>query len=1050
MLLSNAAIKNRTTVLVGMLLIVVAGATSYKTLPREAAPDVKRPVILVTTTYEGVSPEDIETSVTMKIEEELTGLDGVKEIRSSSAEGVSTITVEFLPEVEESKAKLDVKDKVDLARGELPDGAEDPVVTEINIAEFPIMLINISGDISPVRLKAIADRLSDEIKTRVKGVLEVNISGDLEREIRIEIDPDRVAAYGLTVKELYSLIENENVNVSAGGLETAGTRFNVRVPAEFVKPEDIQRLQLGVRDGWPIYLADVAAIRDTFKDPTSFSRLDGRGSLTVSVQKRIGENIVDIADAVGRIVRQFQARSPKGVEFKITLDQSDDIRMMISDLENNIFTGLVLVMGVLVLFMGWRTSMIVALAIPMSMLMSFAVIQLLGYTLNMIVLFSLILALGMLVDNAIVIVENIYRHMQMGCGRREAAMKGTGEVAWPVITSTATTLAAFTPLMFWPGIMGDFMKYLPITLIITLSSSLFVAMVISPTVCSLLAGGRIKKRSKDTRHPFVEAYRRVLGFALRHRPATLATAVGVLASVVVSYVFLGRGVELFPEFDPKRAIINIRCPQGTNIHETDRLARIVERRVEPYRDDLKHLITTVGSAGGKSAIFGGGSSGAHVANLTLLFWDFKDRRRPSLDVVKEVRRDLSDIPGVEIKVETEEAGPPTGEPVTVRIIGEEFKELQRISEQARRMIADVPGLVDLRSDYEASRPELPLRVERDRVIQAYVSTFAVGQFLKAWVFGRTVGTYRQFNDEYDITIRLPQGQRENIEDLLRLCMPNVHGEAVPLSSLGTFDYAGGYGTISRVDQKRVVTLTAGVEGRLGEKVLKDVQKRLAVLALPVGYEIQFAGEKEHQEEAIAFLLKAFFIALLAIVIILVMQFNTLSAPLIIMTTVILSLIGVLSGLLICRMPFGVVMTGIGVISLAGVVVNNAIVLLDYTRKLQRRGMELVAAAVQAGAIRLRPVLLTAVTTILGLVPMATGKSFDIHTLEFSLRSESSQFWSSMAVAVIFGLAFATMLTLVVVPVLYVSLYRLASRFGMGGLDLPGAEAAEVAVGSQDH
>ncbi|MDP6043986.1 MAG: efflux RND transporter permease subunit [Phycisphaerae bacterium] len=1051
MILSNAAIKNRTTVMVLMFLIVIAGVYCYASLPREAEPDIKIPNILITTAYRGVSPEDIETSVTMKIEEQLTGLNGVKEIRSSSAEGMSTIIVEFIPEVDEKDAKRDVKDKVDLARKELPTNNidfDDPVITEINLAEFPIMMINVSGELSPVRLKFIAERLEEEIESNVPGILDVTITGDLEREIRIEMDPDRVAAYNLSLTELSSLLQSENVNISAGGLETPGTKFNVRIPAQFVRPEEVQYLQVGVRDGRPIYLTDVAKVRDTFKDRGTYSRLNGSASLTVSVQKRIGANIISITDGVKKILEEFRKLSPNGVEFKVTLDKSDEIRSSVSDLENNLFSALVLVAGVLMVFMGIRTSSIVALAIPLSMLLSFAVIMAMGYTLNMVILFGLILALGMLVDNAIVIVENIYRHKQMGRGRIEAAMKGAGEVAWPVISSTATTLAAFSPILFWPGLIGDFMKYLPITLIITLSCSLFVALVISPTICSLMSGGKVRKIDRDKHHPFIGAYRAILGWTLRHRAITLTGAVLVLVSIMVSYARFGRGIELFPDIDPRRALINIRCPQGTSIHETNRLARIVEDRIKPFASDLKHVITTIGSSGGAMAAFGA-SGGPHTGNITLVFHNFETRPRPSAIAIAEMRKRLTDIPGAEIKLEKEAAGPTTGDPVSVRIIGQSFKQLQTLSRKARKIIEDTPGLVNLRSDYEAARPELPFIPDRLRIREANISTNAIGLYLKAGVFGQEVGKYRQFNDEYDITLRMPQKNRTEVQDLLAMHAPNALGEPVPLSSLGRFDYAGGFGTISRVNQKHAITLSGGVEGRLEDEVMKDVRKRLDALKLDLGYEIKYAGKQEDQEEAQTFLGKAFVVALLLIVIILLMQFNTLSAPLIIMTTVILSLIGVLTGLLIFGMPFGIIMTGIGVISLAGVVVNNAIVLLDYTRQLQKRGMELIEAAIQAGATRLRPVLLTAGTTILGLIPMATGVSFDIHTLTISTKSESSQWWSSMAIAVIFGLGVATVLTLVVVPVLYVSLYRLASRFGLGGLHHPGEEVSKTVLELED-
>ncbi len=1032
MILSDTAIRNRTTVGVLIILIAVFGTYSYVTLPRESFPDVPIPYVLVTTSYEGVSPEDIESSVTIKIEKELAGLKGVKEISSASAEGLSTVVIEFLPDVNIDDAMQYVRDKVDLAKGELPDDAEEPTLIEINVADFPILLVNLSGDISPVRLKVVADDLEEVIET-IPGVLNCDVLGALEREIRLEVDQDKLSVYGLSIPEIMNLIPAENVNISAGGLETPGTKFNVRVPAEFVEPDEVDELVIAVRDGRPIYLTDVAEVRDTFKDRTGLSRLDGAETITLAVQKRLGENIIFIAEAVKMVLKEAERRVPAGVRFDITLDQSKDIHMMVSDLENNLLSGLILVTAVLLLALGWRPALIVAFAIPMSMLLSVTILQARGYTLNMVVLFALIMALGMLVDNAIVIVENIYRHFQLSGKRVQAAMTGTSEVAWPVITSTATTVVAFTPLIFWPGLMGGFMKWLPITLIVTLISSLFVAMIISPTMSSAFVS--VRERTGRRESWIVRGYRGLLETALQHRFTTLSLVVLLLVGLGTLYAKKGHGVELFPDFDPYRGSVNIRFPQGTNIYETDRLARLVEQRLAPYATDLEHVITNVGSGGGGGPL-GGGGVGSHLADITLTFHEFELRPRPSAAAIAEIRRALTDLAGAEIRVEKQEEGPPTGAAVTVRFIGEDFRKLEDLSEQAKQLIANVPGLVNLRSDHEAARPELAFRVDRHRAMLLGVNTAIVGNFLKTAVFGTKVSTYRQFNDEYDITVRLPVSQREDIDDLFRLHVPNAQGQAIPLSSLGEFEYTGGFGTIRRIDQKRVVTLTADAEGRLSTDVLADVQQRLQQIALSPGYQIRYAGEKEEQDEAQAFLSKAFVIALFLIVLILVAQFNTLTVPLIIMTTVVLSLIGVLAGLLICRMPFGIIMTGVGVISLAGVVVNNAIVLLDYTRLLQRRGLDLIAATVQAGVTRLRPVLLTAITTILGLIPMAVGISYDFHKMAWVTKSESSQWWSSMAIAVIFGLAFATLLTLVVLPTLYVTLSRVTQRLGLRGGDSP--------------
>jgi multidrug efflux pump len=1035
-IISDFSIKNRTAVMVLMALIAAVGAYSYSTLPREAFPDVAVPYVMVSTIRDGVSPADMESSVTMKIEKKLTGISGVKEIRSSSAEGMSLIMIEFLPDVKTDDAVQKVRDKVSQARADLPDDVKEPIVNEISFSDIPIMTVSISGPMSPVSMKLLADDLKDLIEV-VPGVMSCTVTGALEREIRLEIDQDRVISYGLTIPELLALIPSENVNVSAGGLETQGTKFNVRMNAEFTNPEEVDRLLLATRNGMPIFLKDVATITDTFKDRDSLSRVNGRDSITLSIQKRTGGdgNIIEITDNIRAILSQAANRVPEGVKFDITRDSSAEIRRMVADLENHILSGIVLVLVVLLVFLGWRASLIVALAIPMSLLMSFTILQMMGYTLNMVVLFSLIMVLGMLVDDAIVIVENVWRHMQMGYGRFDAAMKGTSEVAWPVITSTATKVAAFAPMMFWPGMMGSFMKYLPITLVVTLSSSLFVALVINPTICAI-AGGHVARRQKE---PFLlRYYRRLIQLVVTYRSASLVMTVTLLVAMVMLYIQFGlaKGVEFFPEGDPKTAVINIRSPQGTNIHESDRLAKLIEKKVKIYAGYMDNYVSNVGSAGGDG--MSGSTGGSHIATETLSFLDYDIRKTPSAEILNKLRQDVANIPGAEITVEKENDGPQTGAAVTVRIMGKDFKELQAISQQARELITNVPNLVNLRSDYEAAKPELAFQVDRQTAILYGVSTATIGNFLRTAIFGQKVSTYRQLNDEYDITIRLPLAQRVAIDDILRLQVPNNTGKAVPLSSLGRFAYVGGMGTINRINQNRVVTLTADNEGRQADMVLKDVQDRLSKLTqnLPEGYRIGYAGEKQEQDDASAFLFKAFIVALLLIWLVLVAEFNTLSVPMIIMSTVALSLIGVLVGLLVSGMPFCVIMTGVGVISLTGVVVANGIVLLDFIRKLQRRGMDVIQAAVQASTTRLRPVFLTAITAILGLLPMATGVSFDFHQMSWATRSESSQTWASMAIAVIYGLSFATVLTLLIVPALYVTVYRLLEKFGLGGIKQP--------------
>ena len=1037
MIISNAAIKNRTTVFVLIFVIVVAGGYSYIALPRESEPDVPIPFVIVSTTYEGISPEDVETAVTMKIEKELQGLKGYEEIVSSSAEGLSVIRIEFRPEIDIDDALQRVRDKVDLARRELPQDIEEPTIREINISDFPILVVNLSGPVSLVHLKEIAEDLEDVIES-LPGVLDVDISGGLEREIRLEFDPYRLVAYKVSIPELVNLIPSENVNISSGNVESETAKFSLRVPGEFVRPDEVDHLLLTVRDGVPIYLSDVAKVRDTFKDREGRSRINGKKCVTLAVQKRTGANIIEVVDTVKGIMAQAESLLPSGVTYDFTLDDSKDIRRMVTELENSILSGLILVVAVLFLSLGWRTSVIVAVAIPLSMLISFAILLALDMTLNIVVLFSLTLSLGMLVDNAIVITENVYRHHQEGKPIMQAGMDGVAEVAWPVITSTATTVAAFAPMIFWPGITGEFMKFLPITVIVTLSASLFVALVITPTLSTALIRLKNGATSAATEGAFMRRYRSLLEMALSHRPTTLLLAVMVLAGMGVGYTRFGHGVEFFPDVEPQRAYIQLKGAQGTALPKSDEWTRKVEALLAKYHGppekdgDLRNYVASVGGGGTGGKSMAVSSGGTHRSRINLDFHDYRDRFRSSSTALAEIRSKLPPLTGVEVRVQKSKHGPPRGEPVTVEIAGRDFKILTRLSDEVQRRIADVPGLVDLREDYERAKPELQFVVDRQRAMLLNVNTQVIGQFLKTSFWGRKVSTYRQYEDEYDITVRLPPSDRRRIDDLNSLHVPNLDGEPVPLTSLGKFVYTGGRGTIERIDQKRVITVLADAEGRLGGDVLADAQQRLSTLDLPPGYTINYAGESEKQDEARVFLQKAFAAALMLITLILVAQFNSLRIPVIVMTTVVLSLIGVLLGLLVFRMPFGIIMTGVGVISLAGVVVNNAIVLLDYTRQLQDRGMTLMQASVQAGMTRLRPVLLTAVTTVLGLIPMAAGISFNFRELEWEWGSESAQWWGSMAIAVIFGLTIATILTLVVVPTLYCLLHQRRERLATSG------------------
>ncbi|MFO7765508.1 MAG: efflux RND transporter permease subunit [Pelovirga sp.] len=1026
MLITDAAVDRRSTVFSLMLIILIAGIFSYVILPRESAPDVTVPYVLVVTPYEGVAPVDIESLITHPIERKLKGLKDVEKIRSVSAEGSSMIIIEFIPDVDIELALQWVRDKVDQAKGDLPTNLEnDPMIQEINLSEFPILMLSVSGNADETVLKKVGEDLQDWVQT-IPGVLDVVLSGGRERQIRVEFDPDRMFAYQISLAEVIRAVQRENVNIPGGSIEIGESKYLLRIPGEFTGPHEIDNLVLTQREGRIIYFKDVADVVDAFEDRSSYSRLNGKQGVTLAIKKRAGANIIDVADRVFALLEEATAMLPPGVELAVTFNQSDDIRKMVRDLENNIITGLILVVSVLFLFLGVRNSFFVALAIPFTMLIAFSVLYLLDITLNMVVLFSLILALGMLVDNAIVIVENIYRHMQGGTSGIKAAKVAVSEVGWPVISSTVTTLCAFFPLLFWPGIMGEFMMFLPTTLIITLLASLFVALVINPTVCAHMITVHPERRTVDKKPPFIlKVYAWSLEYALSHRFLVTVSALASLVGITALYVTFDHGVELFPATEPNRAFIEIEAPVGTNLDTTDLLAQAVEA-IALAEPDIRFVITDVGTT--DSADGGGGSVLSHLSKVSLEFIDRHDRKEDATDVLDRIRRALDPVPGAHFTVERQKEGPPTGPPVNIEISGEDIDILENLVAEIRDRIESVTGLVDLQDDLARAQPEIRIIVDRERASLSQLSTADISEMAKAAISGTKLGVFREGEDEYDIVARFPATRRQHLADIENLLIPAESGMPIPLSAVARVETGVGFGSIRHLDLKRVATLSADTYGRNSNDVLLEIQERLADLTLPGGYQITYSGEQEEQKKATAFLAKAFIGAVLLIMLILVTQFNSVLQALIVMTTVVLSLTGVFLSLLVTAKPFGIIMTGIGAISLAGVVVNNAIVLIDYTNQLVRSGMDVGSAIMRAGVVRFRPVLLTAATTILGLLPMALGISFDFHTFGWEIGGESSEWWGPMAVAVIFGLAFATLLTLIVVPVLYSLTDSLRKRF----------------------
>lgn len=1037
MKITAGAIRRYPMIFAFMAIITVVGYDSYVSLPRESSPDVKIPFVMVMAPYAGTAPTDMENLVTRKLERELKGLPDLREMTSSSSYGISQIVLEFTSDVVMSDALQRVRDRVDIAKPELPqDTREDLMIVEISSSDWPIMLINLAGDYDLTTLKKTGEDLQ-ELLEQIPGILSVDLVGGIENEVQVLVDPERLDFYGLGLVDVEDAIALQNLTIPGGKLSLGQYDYQVRVPGEVSNVAEILDFVVNVGAPTPVYIRDVAEVRFGIKDRETISRVNGRDAVTLHVKKRAGENIIHIADEVRAVIAQQTPAFPRGTEVSILGDQSAEIRDLLHDLENNIISGLILVVAVLFLFLGLTNSLFVGVAIPFSMLIAFAVLRALGITLNMVVLFSLILALGMLVDNAIVIVENTYRHRGQGKDAATSARDGAAQVSGAVVASTLTTLCAFSPLVFWPGIMGEFMKYLPITLIITLSASLLVALVFNPVLCSRFlreprpGGG--STRLGDLLLGFgLRTYEPTLHWSLRHRWPTLGGVVLLYIAVNILFVCCNHGVELFPTVDPNVAQVVIEAPSGTRVELTDNYARQVEAQVAEI-GDLVAYTTAVGVA---AEDFGGDSAPSHQALVQFEFVDRIDRARSSYDALDDLRGRLAAFTGAAITVEQREEGPPTGKPVNIEIKGDDFELLGELAGEIRQRIAGLPGLINIQDNYDRDLPEVVLRMDVERAARYGLRTWDVAGTVRTALHGNQIAKYRVGEDEYDIVVRYQQPFRQKLEDL-RTATVFYEGNAIPIAAFADLEYRTALAAVRRIDGVRTVTVSAEVApGYNGNALLRQIKSTLQARALPAGYRLAYTGESRYQEEAEDFLTDAFAVAVMLILVVLISQFGSVTQPLIIIVSVLLSLIGVFMGLLVTGMPFGIIMTGVGVISLAGIVVNNAIVLMTYINQLRERGLDLEAAIIRAGMTRFRPVVLTAVTTILGLIPLTTGFTLDFARLlkgdwgrVFVISGESSQWWGPMGVAVIWGLAVATFLTLIVVPVMYLTLERMKATVG---------------------
>jgi multidrug efflux pump len=1064
--ITRFAIRHHMAVLLLCVGILVIGSFVYMTMPRESFPDVEFPFVIITTVLDGANPTDIEESVTIPIETELDGIEGMKEMRSSSMDSMSMISIEFLPGVDTEVALSRVRSRVDQAKPDMSPDAEEPVVEEFTLTSTPVLIYELvgGGNVARSELDELAEKIEDDLRL-IPEVLDVDVFGGREDEIVIEVDPQRTHFYALSLQQVQSILQGTNRNVSAGTINLETKRVVMRVPGEFENPAEIMNLVIGFTgSGTPVYLHDVGTARYDFDEETSRARIydfsagDGENSvnqyvephmsISLQIMKRSGANILDMCEKAADLMESYPF--PSGVRAVKSFDQSKFVRMMVSDLQNGIATSLILVLAVIFIGLGLRNAILVATAIPFSMLLSIVILSAMGETMNMMVLFSLILALGMLVDNAIVIVENIYRHHAMGVPRAEAALVGTGEVAWPVITSTATTVAAFFPLLFWPGIMGEFMGHLPRTVITVLVSSLFVALVINPTLAALVM--KVKPGAKNSADPetqrpnywLVLRYQRLLEFLLRRPRWTATTALVLLVFVFTLYGSFGAGVEFFPKIDPDTLTCSVRPPEGISLDSSDDLSRAMENRIfgapgsgwdKPVQN-LKTASVVVGLEGVGGPSGGFGEEGIGPIRTTIEFVDSEFRTESTTTTLNELRRRMEGINragervapplyGADFDVIRPQEGPPTGKPVSIDIFGDNLNQMARVIYDMKNIIRNVPGTVKPTDDAVTAQPTLEWRVDRARAGMLGLSQAMVAGILQVAGDGLNTGTFGHGDDEQDIMLRFPERFRIKTSRLKNITIPMNSGAAVPIASVAAPDLVPGPVTIKHYNKKRVLNAAAEIqpEIRADASIREMFQQRAKQYPFPPGITYRFGKSDEEQQAAVRFLSKAFIIAVFTIVMVLVLQFNSLLKAGIVMVSVVLSLMGVYMGLLVLNAPFGIIMTGIGCISLAGVVVNNAIVMIDAIHQFQDRGDDTYTAVVSAAMVRFRPVLLTAITTILGLVPMALKLNFDFTQFTFQYNTSMSQWWQSMALAVIFGLLVSTILTLGVVPTLYLLQYK---------------------------
>lgn len=1036
--LLDAIFKRKLTVLLILGLCMVWGLVAYLTIPKESTPDVKIPIIYVSVVHEGVSPEDAERILVRPIEQKLKSIDGVKEMRSTCFEGGANVILEFNAGFDSSKARLDVREKVDSAKSDLPKDLKDPTVHEINLSLFPVLVVKLSGEIPQRTLYRLAKDLKNRIESNVPNVLKAEIVGDRKEVVEILLDPAKVQSYGLHFEKIAQTFMRNNQLVSAGNLDSGLGRFPIKVPGVFEDIPDIYSVPIANQGDAIVRLQDIADVRRTFRDPEGFARDRGRNAVALEISKRTGTNLIETVAQVRTLVENEKLGWPNHVIVDYAQDQSHNIFDMLLELQNSIILAIILVMAVMIKSLGWRSALLVGISLPGSFLTGIMALSLLGYTINMVVLFSLIFAVGMLVDGAIIVVEYADRRMAEGVPPYIAFLEASKRMTWPVISSIATILVVFFPLLVWPGVTGEFMKYLPITLILVLSASLLMALVFVPVIGSMLSPLSkphashetilaTEKGNMDDIDGWTGVYITLLKRGLKNPGKVIAYAVLILFSVKTLHGFWGQGIEFFPKVEPDNMAIWVHARGSQSMSEKNEIVRSVESKILDM-GELKSIYTRTGGMSN-----GGDMPEDVIGTITLEMVDWQKRRKAD-EIIEDILNRTKELAGIKVEVVKEQGGPPNLKPIKLQISSTNPKDLAKAVQKVRNLFESTKGLGGIQDDLPLPGVQWLTEVDRGLANKYGADILSVGNTIKLITNGAEVGKYRPHdsNDELDIIVRYLPKYR-NIEMLHNLHVVTLEG-AIPLSNFIKIKPAPKIGYVYRVDGQRVHTIQADVEpGILVADKIQELREKLTKLDLPQGTQTLFKGEEKDREETGSFLLKAFGIAIFLIVIILVTQFNSFFSTALVLSAVVMSTMGVFIGLIIHQLPFGIVMGGIGVIALAGIIVSNNIILIDtYDHMVQGLSQptyeQLKEAIVRTCAQRLRPVILTKLTAILGLLPIMFGINIDFIHLTVTKGAPSSQWWVLLSMCIVYGLLFASSMTLFVTPA--VLLARVNRRFGI--------------------